>query len=185
MPQPTHSDWHIRPGQPADAGPLAALATQVFLHTYATQGVSAVIAAHVLSEFTVAKFQAVLARETSTVLVAEQHAHLLGYANIEFGVTCPARSASTVELATLYVQAHFVGQGVGSALLARAQTLAWQRTQQPLWLTVNAQNARAIGYYAARGFSKIGIAQFVLGDESHENHVLVDGRQPGTAPEER
>lgn len=47
-----HADTVVRAGRPADAPMLAALATQVFLHTYATRGVSAVIAARVLAEFT-------------------------------------------------------------------------------------------------------------------------------------
>jgi ribosomal protein S18 acetylase RimI-like enzyme len=163
----------IRAAVAADACSLAALATQVFLHTYATQGISSVIAAHVQSEFTPQKFAVWLGSEATQIVVAEQDAHLLGYARIEFGAVCPERSGSTAELATLYVQEHFAGRGVGSALLAQAQRLASQRTQQALWLTVNAQNARAIAFYAAHAYSKIGTAWFVLGGERHENHVLL------------
>jgi diamine N-acetyltransferase len=163
----------LRDAVPGDAANLAALATQVFLHTYATQGISSAIAAHVQSEFTPRKFAAWLGSETTPIVVAENNAHLVGYARIDFAALCPERDGGSAELATLYVQEHFTGQGVGTALLAQAQTLAWQRTQQALWLTVNAQNARAIAFYAARGYSKVGTAWFVLGQARHENHVLV------------
>lgn len=166
-------DILIRAGRPADAPLLAALATQVFLHTYAPHGISEVIAGHVLAEFTPANFQAWLTSDTAAVVVAEKNAHLVGYARLAFDVVCPVPGAGTVELATLYVQGRFTRCGVGAALLAQAQALALQRTQQPLWLTVNAQNLRAIAFYAAQGCSKIGGAQFVLGGESHPNHVLV------------
>lgn len=166
-------DILIRAGRPADAPLLAALATQVFLHTYATDGISAVIAGHVQAEFTPAKFEAWLGSDSAALLVAEKNKHLVGYARLAFNAVCPVPGAGTAELATLYVQAHFTGRGVGAALLADAQALARQRAQQPLWLTVNAQNVRAVAFYAAQGCSKIGSAQFVLGGESHPNHVLV------------
>ena len=176
---PMRPELSVRPGRPGDAANLAALAIQVFLHTYATQGISSVISAHVLTEFTPEKFAAWLGSETTQIVVAEEDAHLVGYARIGFGAVCPERSASTAELATLYVQEHFTGQGVGSALLAQAQALVWQRTQQPLWLTVNAQNARAISFYVTHGYSKLGTAWFALGGERHENHVLLAPGQPG------
>lgn len=169
----------IRDALPGDACKLSALATQVFLHTYATQGISSVIAGHVRSEFTLENFATWIGTETTHILVAEERAHLVGYARIAFGAACPERSASSVELVTLYVQEHFARQGVGSALLTRAQALAWQYTRQPLWLTVNAQNARAVTFYAAHLYTKIGTAWFALGADRHENHVLVAPEVPG------
>lgn len=176
------ADIVIRAGRPADAPLLAALATQVFLQTYATQGISGAVAGHVLAEFTPAKFQAWVASDTAAVLVAERHAHLVGYARLAFDAVCPVPGAGTVELATLYVQSHFTGRGVGAALLAQAEALALQRTPQPLWLTVNAKNLRAITFYAAQGWSRIGSARFVLGGESHPNHVLVAQAGAACAP---
>lgn len=50
--------FQIRSGRPGDARRLAVLATQVWLHTYATDGVTDEISAYVLSEFTVERFLA-------------------------------------------------------------------------------------------------------------------------------
>lgn len=171
----------LRAGQPADAPLLAALGTQVFLHTYATHGISQVIARHVLAEFTPAKFQAWLTSDTAAVLVAEKNAHLVGYARLAFDAVCPVPGAGTVELATLYVQGRFMGRGVGAALLAQARARALQRTHHRPWLTVNAQNLGAIAFYVAQGCSKIGTAQFLLGGESHPNDVLAIGDPPVAA----
>ena len=75
-------------------------------------------------------------------------------------------------LETLYVQAHFLRQGVGSLLLAAAEALARRRVNRRLWLTVNATNCRAIAFYDRKGYTKIGTAYFVLGTARYENHVL-------------
>lgn len=177
-----HADTVIRAGRPADAPLLAAVATQVFLRTYATEGVSAAIAGHVLAEFTTAKFQRWLGSDTAAVLVAERNAHLVAFARVAFGARCPVPGAGSTELATLYVQEHFTRRGVGAALLAQAQVLALQRTRQPIWLTVNAQNARAIAFYAAQGYSKIGTTWFALGGERHENDVLLAPTETSVSP---
>lgn len=50
----------LRTGQASDAGRLAVLAAQVWLHTSATDGITDEIANYVLSEFTVDKFSAYL-----------------------------------------------------------------------------------------------------------------------------
>ncbi len=69
---------HIRPGQPEDAENLAALAIQVWLHTYATEGISSTISSYVLSEFTPKRFVALLSEPTSALFVAESQDNLLG-----------------------------------------------------------------------------------------------------------
>lgn len=163
----------IRHAIPADAERLAALAMQVWLHTYATDGISTVIARYVLAQFSAAKFAAILMQAHSAVLVAEVNAHAVGYALVNVGVACPSGSPF-VEVASLYVQVHFAGQGIGSALLRECQQLAQQRTgSAAIWLTVNAKNYPAIAFYKKHGLAQTGTAYFELGGEKHENHVLV------------
>lgn len=163
----------LRAGVAADASRLAVLATQVWLHTYATDGVSGEIAQYVLAELTPEKFATALGAPSSAFLVAERGACLLGYAALQFDAPCPSLAGPVVELQTLYVQAHSLGQGVGWALLQAAQRLARQRSDSVLWLTVNAQNARARAFYARQGYAQVGSSNFQLGHSRHENHVLV------------
>ena len=162
----------IRHGETRDAENLAALAIQVWLHTYATEGISSVISRYVLSEFTPKKFEALLSEESSAVLLAEKDGNLTGYARVTARTKCPVATSSKVELSTLYVQAPFAGKGVGHSLLSQAEQWAKQSKSTALWLTVNSQNAHAISFYAKHGYTKLGITHFELGNEKHENLVL-------------
>lgn len=163
----------IRIGRQDDTSRLAVLATQVWLHTYATAGIDDEIAHYVLAEFTPDRFSARLNDPDTHVFVAEHGQGLVGVAVVRLGMPCPAGTIAKAELQTLYVQEHFIGQGVGKALLGAAEAAARQRSGGPLWLTVNARNARAIAFYGRRGYEKVGTATFVLGEGRHENHVLV------------
>jgi diamine N-acetyltransferase len=163
----------IRQAIAGDAERLSVLATQVWLHTYATDGISTVIARYVLDELSVSKFAAILTQTNSNVLIAEINAHAVGYALVNMNAPCPSGSP-TVEVASLYVQEHFARQSIGSALLRECQQIARQRTgSADYWLTVNAKNSPAIAFYAKHGLVKAGTAYFELGGEKHENHVMV------------
>ena len=126
-----------------------------------------------LSEFTPKKFEAIVANESSAVLVAESDKNLVGYARVVTATACPVATSSKVELSTLYVQTPFNGQGVGQALLSQAEKWARERKNTSLWLTVNSKNSRAIAFYAKHGYTKLGVTHFKLGNEKHENLVLV------------
>jgi ribosomal protein S18 acetylase RimI-like enzyme len=168
-----HPRLLIRNGEPSDAGNLAALAIQVWLHTYATEGISTAISRYVLSEFTDERFTTILSQESSVILVAEIDGHLVGYALLDIGARCPSGD-SAVELATLYVQEHFTREGIGSALLACCRNVAHKRTGSGrIWLTVNARNEPAIAFYRKHGFIRTGTDWFELGGERHENHLMV------------
>ena len=165
--------YRIRHAQPEDVPRLAVLAAQVWMHTYATQGVSTAIADYVLTELTPQAFVAKLGNPEITVLVAERDVHLLGLAVVQSGVVCASSPVATMELATLYVQAHSKGQGIGSRLLYDARALAAAHVGSGLWLTVNAQNVAAIGFYTHHNFQQVGTADFVLGGVAHENWVML------------
>jgi ribosomal protein S18 acetylase RimI-like enzyme len=163
----------IRRARHDDAARIAVLATQVWLHTYATEGISAGIADYTRTQITPEKYLAIQNDASSHIWVAERGAHLIGFAVLKLGVPCPTSASTLAELQTLYVQAHFVGQGVGRQLLSVAEKTAFNLAGMPLWLTVNAHNAQAIGFYIHQGFTKQGTTDFVLEGQRHENHVLI------------
>ena len=165
--------FSLRPARATDAQVLAVLASQVWLHTYATEGVSPVIADYVLEELQPAKFVTLLADPSVTVVVAEHADNLVGFATLRRNVQCPADALTVAELKTLYVQAHFMGRGVGSSLLRHAQALAWAQSGSALWLSVNAKNQRAINFYTAHSYQQVGLQMFMLGGVGHENYVMV------------
>ncbi len=173
-------DMVIRKARDSDAARIAVLATQVWLHTYAIEGISAEIADYTRSELTPDKYLAIQNDALAHIWVAERGAHIIGFAVLNMGVPCPSRASTLAELQTLYVQAHFVGQGVGRQLLSVAEKTAFDLAGMPLWLTVNAHNAQAIGFYLRQGYTKHGVAEFVLGDQRHENLVLIGCTPPCT-----
>ena len=162
----------VRSATPDDAERLSALAIQVWLHTYATEGISSTISSYVLSQFSTDRFTSLLLTQESKVLVAEVAENLVGFATVSFGTVCPKPATARAELATLYVQEHFHGNGVGRQLLREAESLALLNAGSSLWLTVNSKNHRAIDFYFKNGYKKIGTTYFSLGEEKHENLVL-------------
>ena len=163
----------IRTAVAQDVEQIAALGMQVWLHTYATFGVSLEIAQYVLNEFTAEKMTLAISDTSKLFVVAEMPENIVGYGVLAMGKVCPVRPTMHMELATLYVQEHFKGQGIGSALLSEVEHLAGQRCGTSLWLMVNATNTPAIEFYAKHKYTKIGSAYFELGSKQHENHVLI------------
>lgn len=164
----------IRPARLEDANRLAALALQVWLHTYATEGVSEPVARYVLHELTPAKYTALLQNPSALVIVVERGENLLGFAVLQLDAPCPSVPDSRAELATLYVQEHFTRCGLGSRLLLEAQALAKERSGARLWLSVNAKNQRAIAFYRRHRYSQAGLAAFMLDGVAHDNCVMVE-----------
>ncbi len=163
----------IRPGVTSDAHALAALSIQVWLATYATDGVNDLLARHVLDEFTAPRFASLAEAPDTALLVAEMDAHLLGYALVGFSAPQALAPACDTELRTLYVQEAFTGAGVGASLLEAARTAVRERTgNDALWLSVNARNHRARRFYEKHRFVIKGQAWFALGEDRHENNIL-------------
>jgi diamine N-acetyltransferase len=143
----------IRPATVEDAARIAVLGAHVWVHTYATAGVSDVIAQYVLMSFTPEKI------------------HLAGYVVMRFG---SYHADVPIEIETLYIQDTFSGRGIGSALLNHARGIAMVRTgNRAIWLIVNSHNEKAISFYRSRGMTQDGIAYFELGGIKHENKVMV------------
>lgn len=169
----------IRAGRVDDAACIAVLATQVWLHTYATKGISDEISHYTRNQLIPETYRSILDDPLARLWVAELDGYLIGFLVVKFGVPCPvhasasASASASAELQTLYVQEHFVGQGVGRQLLGVAEEMARTQTGFPLWLTVNVHNARAIGFYRRHGYTARGMTDFVLGDQRHENHVFI------------
>jgi GNAT superfamily N-acetyltransferase len=166
-------DLTIRMGAHADAACLAALGTQVWLHTYARSGIRPALARYVQEHLSPAAYQHQLDRSDAFTLVAEVDEHLVAYAMSELGRACLAPSPASTHLDKLYVQEHFVGTGIGSALLAAVRAETLRRAGSPaLWVTVNSQNQQARAFYTRRGFTDIGLSNFDLYGEQHENRIL-------------
>jgi len=158
----------IRPAVADDCRNLAALSIEVWLHTYALNGVRDDAARYVLDTFTADYFAQRIASPRYRLYVHAVDGYLQGYVCLDLETRCPVAGQAGVEVEKLYVQAHFKGQGIGSALLRAAM----QDVGSKLWLSTWVHNAPAIGYYLAFGFNDIGQTWFELDGQQHENRVL-------------
>jgi GNAT superfamily N-acetyltransferase len=175
-------DCSIRPARPDDALCLGVLAMQVFLDTYATDGIRPVIARAALDAYSTETYRTLLARPDVVILVAERRGHLLGFAQTVLDTGHPHVDARLpAKLDRLYVQERFTSQGLGQRLLHAAEHDAAMRGSTQLWLTCWVHNQRALHFYAREGYADIGATWFELEGEQHENRLLVRPLPRGAA----
>ncbi|MBD3886379.1 GNAT family N-acetyltransferase [Phormidium tenue FACHB-886] len=168
------TELSTRSASQEDAFKLSALSIQVWLHTYATSGISDAMAKYVIGEYSPQRIAELVSRQNCQVVVAEVNENAVGYAVVGFGRICPYCEDATTELMTLYVQEHFKRQSVGTTLLHRCESIAAsQGTTKGIWLTVNSRNWEARSFYATKGFVDVGVTYFELDGKSHENRVLL------------
>ncbi|MFN0186191.1 MAG: GNAT family N-acetyltransferase [Aquabacterium sp.] len=167
-----------------DALCLSVLAMQVFLDTYATQGIRRAIAREVLAGYSEPVFARDLADPGTAVWVAEQDGHLIGFVQLRLrAAQADAPAGVQAELLHLYVQHRFTGRRVGARLLAQAEQVAAASGATVLWLTAWVHNLRALRFYARCGYQDCGLAHSVFEGESHENRVLARSiRAPAPSP---
>jgi diamine N-acetyltransferase len=164
---------HLRAARPDDALCLGALATQVWLDTYAKPGIRASFAQYVRGAFASETMSALIARPDVCFAVAEHEGHLVGFSQCTIGATQPlVKSAEPAELDRLYVQEPFTGTGVGARLIAHAESECAARGATTLWLHTWIGNARALAFYARCRYADVGSMFFEMNGERHENRVF-------------
>ncbi len=168
------TDTLYRPAVPADALCLGVLATQVFLDTYATQGIRTALAREVQARCSTQAFDALLADDSVTIIAAERALHLVGFALVAHGVASTLLPDDpAAELRRLYVQEPFTGMGIGRDLLARAEAAAAARGAMSLWLTAWVGNARALAFYPRQQYACAGETVYSFEGEDYANQLFV------------
>lgn len=157
-----------RSAQSRDATKLAALSVEVWLHTYARNGISSVFADYVLESFT--------ANHDRQIIICEQEDNLLGYIALDFKAPVPKVlniPANAVEISTLYVRLHHAGRGIGQALIEQARHAVSARQISHIWLSVLHNNQRALHFYQQQGMLRQSSIWFELSGERHENYLMI------------
>ncbi len=156
----------IREIEKKDVKNLVALSIQVWLHTYANEGIRSEISNFVLDTFTQDNFESTLDSTNEKIFIAVVDEHLVGYIRINL----QAQSSATTgyEIVTLYIQEHFQNKGMGKALLE----FVWEVYGSNCWLTTWIHNTPAILFYEHLDFKKVGYTDFDLDGEKHRNHIL-------------
>lgn len=162
----------IRRAKPDDASSMAAIGMEVWLNTYLRDGVNAFFADYALHHFTKTNFQAILKDDSSTVWVSEHGVGIDGYLVLSSGRPAPAPGCSDLEIETLYVRPRHQGLGTGARLLDVATKFGAEAGYENIWLTVNAENDRALAFYLAKRFVRVGETHFQIGEARYPNIVL-------------
>lgn len=156
-----------------DALCIAVLGIQVFLDTYATQGIRAAIAHEVLDLFSPDNLSKIIAKSDTFIIVAEVDDHLVGFAQVAMSTGHDLISHSnSSELQRLYVQEKFTGSGVGYRLLEEAEKYAYLGGASLLWATVWIGNSRALAFYPRQGYEHLGSPSHTFQNETHENQLF-------------
>jgi diamine N-acetyltransferase len=172
----------LRSAEPDDAVTIAALAVQVFLDTYATDGVRPDLAREAFAKYSAEAFASRLREPTRRFFVAEQATGLIGFAEIQAcPLSAPAGAVVGAELVRLYVQPTVQRLGVGSRLLQEAEGATMAAALGSLWLTAWEGNARARGFYASRGYKDVGATTYTFQGNSFGNRVFVKQLGTGTS----
>lgn len=163
----------LRPGQQSDALTVAALSVQVFLDTYATDGVRPDLAREAFREYSEQAFLGRLADPNRRFILAEGQQALVGFAEVHSGPReAPVPDLHGVELVRLYVQPQAQRSGVGTALLDAAEKLALSARAPALWLTVWEGNRRALAFYARSGYADMGATVHAFEGREYANRVV-------------
>lgn len=163
----------IRDALPCDALCIGVLGMQVFLDTYATEGIRSGIANEALQAFAPAAISRLMAQPGTVLVVAECNGHLVGFAQVKLRAEHAMIPAPDIaELQRLYIQERFTGLGIGYRLLQAAEQQAAQGGASSLWATVWAGNERALGFYPRRGYALLGSPTYSFQGETHENRLF-------------
>ena len=163
-------DFTLRPATRSDVLTIAVLGMQVFMDTYATEGVRDAIAREALESFAPETIAGIIARPDTLFLLAEVDEHLVGFAQIGLQTDhALVGDPHAAELSRLYVQERFTGCGLGWQLLERAEGEASARGASKLWATVWVGNPRALLFYPRQGYENVGSPVHRLQAETHQN----------------
>jgi len=165
---------NIRVAELSDMANLVVLKQQVWVATYAEEGIRSEFSDYLLTTFTLENEKALLENPLKKTLVAEQNGHLIGCVVIAFDEECPIPDTGhNPEIAVLYVLERFTGMGIGNILLEKSLQLINESGFKAAWLTVYHKNDRAIKFYKNHGFTYIGQAFFEMQGNQYENRVLI------------
>jgi len=169
---PLATDVEFRPAEPGDRLCIGVLATQVFLDTYATDGLRPDLAREALNNYCPATFDARIRDSANHVLLAERAGHLVAFSECCSSPTPPMPVlCDGVQLTSLYVQRRWQRLGIGAALVAKAEARAEACGARVLWLTVWVGNSNARAFYAAQGYQDVGSATYAFEEHVYENRI--------------
>lgn len=112
-------------------------------------------------------------KESNVYFLAWHEGEPVGFAKVKkHSLNEQIESVAQMELQKIYVLPQHQGTGAGTALLGAVKNLAQEDQPDYIWLDTHVSNEKAIGFYEANGFHKIGKYYFTIGTQPFEYYVM-------------
>jgi ribosomal protein S18 acetylase RimI-like enzyme len=145
-----------------DAGALATLARETWVHTFGTLYPPEDLNAYLTAKYGEAIQRAEIADQGTLYFLAERDGALVGYCMVG-ALEMPVDDSNAVELHRLYVSEDVKGAGVAQALMQMALDWARSKDADAIYLSVWENNHRAQRFYRRYGFVDHGEWDFMVG----------------------
>ncbi|MFA9370890.1 MAG: GNAT family N-acetyltransferase [Labilibaculum antarcticum] len=164
----------IRKATLSDLNSLAVLKQQVWISTYATNGLIEEFSNYVLSEYSAENVRESITDKNKLTLIALNDGCIIGCVEILLTPKNPIKKIKPcIEISTFYILERFQGVGIGKKLLTECLNEIEKLNHDKVWLTVYYKNQQAIDFYQKQGFNHIGKMDFMLGKDKHMNYIMI------------
>jgi diamine N-acetyltransferase len=168
----------IRRAEAADTERLAELAARTFRDAYAGATDPVELESHIAANLGLASIAAELADPAAATLLLEVDGEPAGYALLRTGpVPECVRGPAPIELGRIYLAAERIGRGHGAALMRACLEAARGMGRKTLWLAVWHENHRALRFYEAWGFQRVGSYAFNFGGTLYQDVAMARSLQ--------
>jgi ribosomal protein S18 acetylase RimI-like enzyme len=131
------------------------------------------LAQYLTDTFGVSKIRRSLGRPENHYWLAFADDLPVGYAKLKYPSETPQLPKPRVaQLQKIYVLRDFLAQGIGAPLLQAASGQAAALDVETMWLTVLAENQRALRFYQRHGFATLGRTTFTIGAQTFDFDML-------------
>lgn len=159
----------LRPGTPADAAALSALAQQTFIDAFAHLYRPEDLGVFLASERSEATYAAKLADPEVRVELAEANGALVAYSLVAWGVEFDERPEPRPKkplfLSQLYCLKETTGLGIGARLIDNVFAFARAGGADAIQLSVFSENFGAQRFYQRYGFGKVADIEYWVGQQ--------------------
>ena len=156
----------------ADGPALADMGRRCFVETFGPHFPADDMTLHLERMFGPEGLPAELHDPKLHVHMAEEHGEIAAYLKLAPMSLPVPHEPGALEVKQLYVLEPWQGAGIAAALMDWAIETARAQGGPALCLSVWEHGARAIAFYARRGFVKVGEAPFRLGSRTYQDPVM-------------
>lgn len=163
----------IRQATADDAKLIADISHQTFYETFIANNSKEDMDKFLNEQFTKGKLILEVGAPDNIFLLAYSDSEVAGYVKLrESKIPLSLETINALEIARIYSLSHFIGRGIGKALMQASIDLAKEKGKEVVWLGVWEKNQRAIDFYTKWGFEKFDETDFLLGNDLQRDWLM-------------